>query len=91
MEKKTLKNEELETIAGGFPDGELPMGRLLCPRCGEPGDRLKLLTTGTINLEGSHLQQLVPDNTVTVYNCPQCGFAFLVYGPFWEKTDYYPE
>lgn len=32
MEKKTLKSEELETIAGGFPDGELPAGTLLCPR-----------------------------------------------------------
>ena len=91
MEKKPLKNEELETIAGGFPDGELPAGTLLCPRCGEPGDKLKLVTTGKIDLEGSQLQQLVPDNTMKVYYCPQCGFAFMVYGPFWEKRDYHPE
>ena len=52
MEKKELETVELAKIAGGFPDGELPAGRLLCIRCGAGEEELELIDEGTVNLDG---------------------------------------
>jgi hypothetical protein len=85
MEKKELETVELAKIAGGFPDGEMPAGKLLCIRCGAGEDDLELIDEGTVNLDGYAIESLVPDKTLRAYKCKVCGMRFVVYGPFWQK------
>ena len=85
MEKKELEAKELAGIAGGFPDDELPGGKLLCIRCGAGEEELELIDEGTVNLDGYAIEALVPDKTLRAYKCKVCGMRFVVYGPFWQK------
>lgn len=86
MEKKELNTVELENIAGGFPDGELPNGQLVCLRCGAGKEAMELIDEKPINLDGSALAPLVPDKTARTYVCRMCGMRMVVYGPFWKKA-----
>ena len=59
MEKKELEAKELAGIAGGYPDGELPGGKLLCIRCGAGEEELELIDEGTVNLDGYAMRFVV--------------------------------
>ena len=84
MERRILNNEELGMVSGGgFPNGELPAGAHICPRCGS-GD-LELLNESVVEDSGNPtIDSILTDKTHRLYKCNECGFSFWRYGPFWE-------
>ena len=85
MERKILSNEELSMVSGGgFPNGEMAEGVLICPRCGANKD-LELLNETVVEDSGyPTIDSLLTDKTRRLYKCSDCGFSFWRYGPFWE-------
>ena len=80
---KELTHEELEQVAGGYPDGDFPDGVNVCPRCG--GKELTLEHETTIDSFGSQvIDSIVTDRVIKVYVCKECGCRFYRYGPFYE-------
>ena len=84
MEEKKLNAENLRKAGGGFPNGELPPGVNVCPRCGEP-QNLTLAGEKVLDTFGSaSIDAFVPDMTVREYVCGACGLTFKRYGNFYE-------
>ncbi|MBQ9007635.1 MAG: hypothetical protein IJ092_14885 [Atopobiaceae bacterium] len=81
--ERELSTEELEKVAGGFPDGDFPEGVNICPRCG--GSDLTVKGEGTVDSFGSPVvDSVVTNKSFVVYECNECGCRFYRYGPFYE-------
>jgi len=84
--KRELSAEELDKIAGGYPDGDFPENVNVCPRCG--GSDLSLTVETTLETFGSSvIDSIVTDKALKVYACDDCQCRFYRYGPFYEFSD----
>lgn len=84
--KRELSAEELDKIAGGYPDGDFPEHINVCPRCG--GSDLSLTVDATVESFGSPvIDSIVTDKNIKVYVCDYCQCRFYRYGPFYEISN----
>ncbi|MBO5609964.1 MAG: hypothetical protein J5929_06335 [Eubacterium sp.] len=87
MDKKKVELAELGRVSGGsggFPDGEMPKGVEMCPRCGNR-ENLEFIKESIITDTGHPtIDSLVTDNSYRLYRCPYCEKNFWRYGNFWE-------
>ena len=84
-ERKALDLDELESAAGGYPEGEFPdYDVYFCPRCGAKPDRLTKLGECVLENPPGKVYELVLDKTYRSYECQDCHLVFWRYGYFWE-------
>ena len=87
MSDNNINEKDLGKVSGGlgFPNGELPAGQNLCPRCGERNN-LRLVDERWIENTGNPtIESTLKDKTYRLYECSYCGMKFWRYGNFWEK------
>ena len=78
-----LSLEELDKIAGGYPDGDFPDGVNICPKCGS--GNLTLTHETTVESFGSQvIDSIVTDKVLKVNVCNECQCRFYRFGPFYE-------
>ena len=83
MEKNELTQEQLNSILGGYPDGEFKEGEeTYCPLCGCMS--LELIEEKVVNDPSSAINRLLPDKTYRTYECPMCKHHIVRYGDFYD-------